>query len=364
LHSLLLGHFDRAAAMIGDLRFTSDGLRTFSADVLCAAGYKRDRAIVVAEALTEASLRGIDTHGVVRLLPYFVQEVKTKRVAPTAVPRVVYQTDATATIDAQHAPGPVAIRVGLDFVRAREADFAFRCAAVRNSGYIGALAPYLAAAAADGMLVILGANDDPSVAPFGGIEPLHGTNPIGVGIPSEHEPILIDMRTNALRMADYYRALKANGRLPEGTLVTKAGLPSDDPADVPGGVMLPVANEKGYALALAVDVLSAALAGGSIGREVACDGPVMYSFFLLIVNPGAFGPRDRFLNAVERLCVQARAIRPAVTCVPVRVPGDRGHLARSTRLTAGIPIAREDWAEMLGELRRMDISVDTPDRLS
>jgi ureidoglycolate dehydrogenase (NAD+) len=348
--------------MVDDLRFRADTLRVFAADVLCAAGYKRGGALVVAEALTEASLRGIDTHGVVRLLPYFVQEAQTKRVAPTAVPRVVYQTDATATIDGQHAPGPVAVRFGLDFVRACGA-FAFRCVAVRNSGYIGALAPYLAAAADDGMLVVLGANDDPTVAPFGGIEPLHGTNPIGVGIPSEHDPVLIDMRTNALRMADYYRALKLNERLPEGTLLTEAGLPSDDPADVVGGVMLPVGNEKGYALAIAVDVLSAALAGGSIGREVASDEPVMYSFFLLLIDPGAFGPRDHFLNAVERLCEQARAIKPVVTGAPVRIPGDRGHLARRTRLTAGIPIAREEWAEMLEELRTMEVSVDVPDCL-
>jgi LDH2 family malate/lactate/ureidoglycolate dehydrogenase len=355
---------EKGPEMTDDLLFAPDRLCVFAADVLSAAGYERERAVVVAEALTEASLRGIDTHGVVALLPSFVDDVQSERVVPTARPRIVHQTDVTARIDGQHAPGPVVVGFGLDLLNASDTNVSVRCVAARNSGYLGALAPYLADAAEAGLLVILAANDAPSVAPFGGIEPLHGTNPLGVGIPSEHEPMLIDMRTNALRMADYDRALKSRERLPKGTLLTRAGLPSDDPRDVLEGVMLPVGFEKGYSLALAVDVLSAALSGGSIGREVASDGPAAFSFFLLAIDPEGFGLRDGFLSAVERLCAQARAIKPAVAEVPVRVPGDRSNLVRRMRRSAGIPVSCEDWAAMLRELGRMKISVDLPDCLS
>jgi LDH2 family malate/lactate/ureidoglycolate dehydrogenase len=131
-------------------------------------------------------------------------------------------------------------------------------------------------------------------------------------------------------------------------------------ADADDAVYLPLAGPKGYGLALLVDVLSAALAGGPIGRELDGSGEqsARVSLFVLAIDPESFGGSAAFADAVDRLARQVRETTPLDPARPVRLPGDRGVAEERRRRADGIPIDRVLWDRMEAELRELGVDID------
>jgi LDH2 family malate/lactate/ureidoglycolate dehydrogenase len=122
-------------------------------------------------------------------------------------------------------------------------------------------------------------------------------------------------------------------------------------------VSLPAAGAKGYGLALVVDVLTAALAGTAIGREIQGwnDEQSGLAAFFLALDPAAFGPPDRFASGVARLVEQVHATEPLVAGEPVRLPGERASAERRRRLANGVPVDPGAWERMESELRGLEL---------
>jgi LDH2 family malate/lactate/ureidoglycolate dehydrogenase len=125
---------------------------------------------------------------------------------------------------------------------------------------------------------------------------------------------------------------------------------------------LPAAGAKGYGLALVVDVLTAALAGTPIGREIQGwdDEQAGLAAFFLALDPGAFGPLERFASAVGRLAEQVRATAPLEDGVPVRLPGERASGERRLRSAGGVPFEAGAWERMESELRALGLELPAP----
>ena len=227
----------------------------------------------------------------------------------------------------------------------------------RQVGYFGALWWSVSPAAEQGLVAISMTNAMAVVAPAGGREALHGTNPIAVAIPGDPDPVIVDMRTNVFRMADYWQSIASGAPLPpDSGLVRSDGSPVTDVAEIDDAVYLPLAGGKGYGLGIVVDVLTAALAGSPIGREVVweTERDDLAAFFL-VLDPGFFGDPARFADGVRRLAEQARATLPVDEGSPVRLPGERGAAERGPRRRDGIPVDPTLWAlleERLAAARR------------
>jgi LDH2 family malate/lactate/ureidoglycolate dehydrogenase len=339
-------------------RVAADDARAYCCSILGAVGFSTEDATTIADALVETSLRGVDTHGFVAILPAVVEEVVAGSVDPRARPTLVREHGATAVVDGCHASGFVASRVAL--ARAVELAEAHGCSAVsvRNLGYTGALWWSVAPAAARGLVAATMFACDALVAPYGGKEPLHGTNPIAVAVPAHPVPIVVDMRLNQLRTADSVASARSGAPLPPDALLTTDGRVSRDPADLQTGVLLPLAGARGYALALVVDVMAAALAGGPIGREIphlASGAPAGYSSFFLVLDPAAFAGAEVFAAAVASLVAQAESTAPIHPERPVRLPGARGASERAERLRVGIPVDRYAWTVHERALRSLGL---------
>jgi LDH2 family malate/lactate/ureidoglycolate dehydrogenase len=180
-------------------------------------------------------------------------------------------------------------------------------------------------------------------------------------VPLEPDPIILDMRTNTFRMADYWESVRTGARLPEGGLMRPDGSPVTDLAEIGEAVYLPLAGPKGYGLAIVVDVLTAGLAGGPIGRELEpkmeMDG---CSAFFLVVDPDFFGSREQVCDAVLRLVRQVRETAPLDPTVPVRLPGERGAEERRRRLASGIPVDARLWDQMHERLAALGVTTPGP----
>jgi LDH2 family malate/lactate/ureidoglycolate dehydrogenase len=338
-------------------RVGAEDLRRYCAAVLAAAGWRPDDAALGAGALVETALRGIDSHGPLALLPGYAGDRPRG-----AAPRVAHADGAVAVVDGADALGlrAGALAAALAVQGARE--HGVGAVAARRLGYLGALWWFVEPGARDGCIVLAACTSQACVVPHGGVQPLHGTNPIAVAVPATPEPIVVDMRTSALRMADYWAAVRAGGPLPGGALVASDGAPVRDVAAADDAAHLPLAGAKGYALALVVDVLAAALAGGPIGRELdaGCERDDVSAFFLAL-DPARFGAPDAFADAVSRLVRQVRETAPADPAQPVRLPGERAFAERRRRLRDGIPVDPVLRERMEAALAAQGIQVPFPD---
>jgi LDH2 family malate/lactate/ureidoglycolate dehydrogenase len=348
-----------------DARLDSAEARRFATAVLESAGSSRDDAAHCSDLLVESSLRGVDSHGVVALLPLFAEQARAGVGGPGTAPATVERRGAVALVEGGGASGPRAARyalsVALDLARASGVG----AVTARGISYLGALAWSVLPAAEQGFVGLAMVNSVVFVAPYGGREALHGTNPIAAAIPCDPDPIVLDMRTNAFRMADYFESLRTGGPLPADALLGPDGTPVADARELDAGawdsaVSLP-AGVKGYGLALLVDVLTAGLAGSAIGREVgSTDEPARLAAFFLALEPSFFGPSDRLGDAVQRLAEQARTTAPLDPAKPVLLPGERSAAERRRRLELGIPVDEGLWNRLGERLAELELGVPLP----
>lgn len=343
-------------------RVDAELLRASAETALSAAGAGDDDASAWAELMVHASLRGVDSHGVVSLLPVFCEQAQAGIGAAGTAPGIAEEHGAACVVEGRRAGGARTARMAMAAAAERARGNGVGVTVTRSIGYFGALAWTVEPAAVEGLIAVCACNAMAFVAPYGGREALHGTNPMAFAIPAEPDPIVVDMRTNAFRMADYRAGLDEGRPLPDGVLLGPEGQFITDVAELErlgweAAVSLPAAGAKGYGLALVVDVLTAALAGTPIGREIRGwnDEQSGLAAFFLALDPVAFGPPERFAAAVRSLAEQAHATAPLEEGVPVRLPGERASAERRLRLANGVPLDAGAWERMASELRALGI---------
>jgi len=231
---------------------------------------------------------------------------------------------------------------------------------VRRSHHIACLQAYLKRATDRGLVMLLISSDPScgSVTPYGGCTPLYTPNPIAAGLPTDGEPILMDISTSTTTNGLTQRLYDAHRDLPHRWLIDNEGRTSSDPAVLfsePPGAILPLggmeSGHKGFALGLLVEALTASL--GGFGRG---DGPQRWgaSVFIQIIDPGAFGGLEDFKRETGWLAAACRNTPGLPGGSGVRLPGQRGLELRREYLANGVQLAPSvmpllaPWAAKLG----------------
>lgn len=309
----------------------------------------------VGSVLLEGELLGRDTHGL-RLLAPYLEEIEAQRMLASGVPRVLNQRPVAATWDGQRLPGPWLLRRAIEWAAPRAKQYGSASVAICRSHDVGCLGAYLEPVARAGLLIQIACSDPGrrSVAPFGGVSGALSTAPVAIGIPTSDDPILVDLAT-ALATDPMSARLQAAGvRGARPWWADAAGRPTDDPAVLearPPGTILPLggaeAGHKGYALALAIEALTAGLGGH--GRTQPAEGWGV-DLFLQIHDPDAFAGEGAFLDQMDRLAADCRQVAARDPGGRVRLPGERAlarkreQLERGVALQAGVIDAIAPWA--------------------
>jgi L-lactate dehydrogenase len=345
-----------SASSASAARYDAKALLVFAHTLLERAGLAPDRARDVAEVLLEGDLLGHTTHGLA-LLPAYLGALANGGMEKSGEPRVLADHDAALTWDGRLLPGPWVVRRAIAEARARLARHAVVSVAIRRSHHIACLQAYLKPVTDAGLFVLLTCSDPAArhVAPNGGVEARFSPNPIGAGIPTDGDPILIDVSMSTTAFGQCIRAAKSGERLPGPWLVDRDGNPTDDPrplVEQKQGALYPLGGadlgHKGFALALIVEALTSGLAG--YGRA---DGAKEWgaSVFLQLIDPERFGGRAAFAREMGFL---ARSCRDSATPPgkpPVRVPGDGALARRAEQLERGVALhasilpSLEPWAK-------------------
>lgn len=330
--------------MSGGGPFPAGELERFAAGVLAALRLPAADAATVARALVAADLEGIGTHGLGRL-PNYVARLRKGLVNPTPHLHFVERMGSTALLDADNAMGQVAATAAMAEAIRLAGGGGIGWVGVRGSNHFGAASFYTALAAEAGMIGIALSNSPSGMAPWGGREAFLGTNPISIGVPAgTSPPVAIDLATSATARGAVIKAAAEGTPLAPGLALDAAGEPTEDAAAALQGALLPLGGPKGYALALAVEVLCGPLVGGAISPEIPSyfddwETPSNVGHTLAALNPAAFGAPERFRARVDQLVEGIKGVPPAAGSDGPRLPGERRAREVARRRAAGVPLA-------------------------
>lgn len=319
-------------------------LVNFCTQVLEKIGVPHEDAVLASKNLVEADMRGVHSHGVVRF-PIYVKRILDGGTNPKASPFIERQTRTTAVMNGDnglgHLVGIKAMELAINM--AQDGDCAF--VAVNNSNHFGTAAYYAEMAARKNMIgfsFTIGAINH--MAPWGGAEAVLGNNPFAVAFPTrEAFPVVLDMACSVAARGKIIVAAKEGKPIPPDWATGPDGLPTTDAVEALKGFVIPVGGPKGYALTMAVGMLSTMLSGAAFGHDVG----ELYEKTTTAQNSGhlfgvlpvaSFDDLDAYLDRMQKGMGDLRNAKKAAGVDRIYVPGEREYMSLLAAREKGVAI--------------------------
>ncbi|MCC7368651.1 MAG: Ldh family oxidoreductase [Chloroflexi bacterium] len=306
-------------------------------------------------AIMFATLRGLDSHGIVSILPGVSSSVKRGQTQPNAEIITLRESSIAAVYKGNRAAGPVIAAHAMRAAMGRAKQYGIGAVTTVHCAHFGAASAYAAMALSEGMFGLVMCNAAAHVAPFGGAGSLHGTNPIAYAAPGKDgPPIVLDIATSMVASGQLAKAARRGQSIPLGWAVDADGKATTDPAAGLKGSLMPFGGHKGYGIAVLVDLLTGALSGSTLGLDVQQSNPDPevggQAFFFLAIDPEFFSSREVFAAQVDKLTRDAKSIKPAEGFSEVLLPGELEWREEQKRKASGIPFYDGDWQALSANL--------------
>ncbi|MDI9429941.1 MAG: Ldh family oxidoreductase [Spirochaetota bacterium] len=374
-------YLDEYAAHYADCAWLGfEELEAFMVDALIASGVPASDAAIIGDVLIESDKRGIDSHGIGRLKPIYIDRIDIGIMNPVTEIEVVKDQEATAVLDGHNGMGHVVGHRAMEMAIEKAKRYGLGMVVVRNSNHYGISGYYATMATKAGMIGVTGTNARPSIAPTHGVENMLGTNPLVFGMPTDEEfPFVIDCATSVTQRGKIEVYGRAGKELPEGWVIDHEGKTRTDTVQVLkdlttgkaaltplGGMGEVTGGYKGYGYAMVVEILSAALQEGSWMKALNgfdADGkaiPYPLGHFFIAIDPAHFMGLETFKRIAGTICRQLRASEKAPGADYIFTPGEKEYLAHQFRKEHGCPVP-PSLQKVMVELRdrfNMDYSWD------
>jgi LDH2 family malate/lactate/ureidoglycolate dehydrogenase len=303
------------------------------ARALHSLGFPDDDVRIIVDQLIDNALCGYPFASLPRILA-IAQDAKTRQ--PRQPVRAVHDTPVSALLDGGNNVGYVAVyhaaQVAIDKARTHQ----FAAVGVYNSYYSGRNAYYVELLVNAGLVGIHFASGQPHVVPPGGMRPALGTNPLCVGFPSAHGPVIFDMGTASLQWGEVLLHAHLGLPLPEGVGLDEDGKPTRDARETVLGGVLPFGGHKGYGLSFVVQAMGL-LAGAGLARGQVQD----YGFLFLAFDPGLLIPAQQFSRQMSELIDRVKATPRQPGIEEIRIPSERAFRERERRRVEGLVFERK-----------------------
>jgi LDH2 family malate/lactate/ureidoglycolate dehydrogenase len=348
-------------------------MHEFMRRTFIVAGVPAEDAVTCADVLIESDKRGIDSHGVGRFKPIYLDRIKEGIQFVKTNFEIVRETPSTMVIDGHDGMGHVISVRAMKATIEKAKKCGLAMAAVRNSTHYGIADYYALMAAKENMICFTGTNARPSIAPTFGSENMLGTNPFTIGFPTDEDfPFVIDCATSIAQRGKIEHYARINKVMPSGWVIDEKGQAVTDPqialkglnagtcALTPvGGIGEELAGYKGYGWATVVEVFSAALQGGSFLKAltgVGKDGskiPYHLGHWFIAIQISAFTEPEAFKKTAGDILRELRGSKKAEGQNRIYTAGEKEYRAFLERSKTGIPInpavrksledARKEW---------------------
>ena len=299
-------------------------------------------AALVADSLVSSDLRGVHSHGVLRV-PEYVRKLTRDGVDARGRPAVARDGGACLVVDGHNSMGQVGAHFAMQCAIDRASSTGIAAVAVGGSNHCGALAYFTLRAVPHDMIGIATTNALPTMAPWGGAERVLGINPLSVAIPAgEEHPIVYDAAFSASAHGKIRVYQQRGQRLPAGWALDKHGRPTTDPTAAIDGLLLPIGGYKGAGLAMIMGILSSMLSGAAYGTELGDmsrgPAPGRDGHFVAAIRVSAFEDVARFKARVDGAIRELYACRLAPGFERIYAPGELEFQTDQAYRREGIPL--------------------------
>ncbi len=334
---------------------TYSELSKFSTQLFGAMGASKDDSKIASDVLISADLRGIDSHGVSRLVGY-VDLWESGRINMSPKIKIIRENKSIFTIDGDSGLGLVVAPRAMDIAIERAKTFGSGWGAIQNSNHFGIAGYHAMKALPHDMIGMAMTNATPFIPPTQSKQAMLGTNPISYAFPTKNErPLVIDFATSSVARGKIEIARREGKKIPKGWIIDKHGNSSQNVDELKeGGMLTPLGSleelgsHKGYALGSLVDILSGVLSGANFGKWV----PPFVSYLPLLPNlPGkglghfvgamevdGFRSVEEFKTSMDIWINSFKNAERVDENKPVYVPGEIEFNTKETRLKTGIPL--------------------------
>jgi len=344
--------------MTCEVRFGIDELRRYAAALLTAGGFRPAEAGQTADVLVWANARAVDSHGVLRI-PRYVEMVELGLINPAAEIVVEQRQGAITRMDAARAPGATAMIAAMREAVGQAKEAGVSWCAVRNITHAGAVGYYASQAAREGRIGIVMTASGPLMAYHGSRSPAVSTNPIAIAVPSENDPIVLDMSTANVALGKVMAARDAGQSIPADWGMDAEGHPTTDPGKVE--TLTPLGGPKGSGLSLMIEILTSVLVGNPvIAPALEKSGSGTMNGLAIAVQVDAFGALDHFRAEVERLAAALKGVPRATDTAKILMPGERGFATAAARETEGIPLPAGTVTRLAKLAEKLGVSPPQP----
>ena len=359
---------------MSDSIYTYQQLYSFVLHVFLKMGCSNEDAHLASTVLLSADLRGIDSHGIARLVGY-VRLWEAGRINLTPNIKIVHETPSTAVVDGDKGLGLVVAPKAMQIAMNKAKQVGTGWVSVKNSNHFGIAGYHAMMALSQDMIGIAMTNASALVAPTYAAEKMLGTNPIAVAVPAGNEfPFVADFATTTAANGKLEIAQRNNEPIPTGWAQDAEGNPSNDAHILKkGGALLPLGSEKelgshkGYALGSIVDIFSAVLSGASFGPwappfpayvpmpdNMPGEG---LGHFLGAMRIDAFRPAQDFKSNMDIWLNRFRNAKPSEGHERVYVAGDMERNMEIVRMKEGIPLVKDVVSDLLSLSNKFSIAL-------
>lgn len=334
----------------GYVSVSAADLKPLCVNAFRRVGVPKKDSEVAADNLVDANLRGIDSHGVIRLGRY-IKGLQTGSINPRPQIRLTRSARAIIRVNGDNGLGAVvACRAIRQLIRTCKVT-GIAAVGVSSTNHFGAVSYYLLKATEEGLIAMGCVHGESLQVPWGGIDTFFGTNPIAFTFPTRTSaPIVVDFATSSTTFGKILQAKASRELLPEGTVLDHQGRPTRNPQSASS--ILPAAAHKGYGLALAVEILSGILNGCPYGPHVPAvfrdnaDVPGRLGNFFAAIDPGRFWGLESFLDDIESMIRELHQVNPIAGVDNVLVPGEPEARTYKERIRSGIPLKANLWEKI------------------
>ena len=321
-------------------------LREFSIRSFQASGLSPEHAAWMSDTLIQSELRGVGSHGIVRL-PFYCRRLIEKGSNPDPQVAIVAQKPSLLLVDGDNGLGQIVSIKTMEMVMERARTQGICFAGVRNSCHFGMTAYYPMMALGREMIGVAGSNTAIVMAPWGGGKSAIGNNPLAIAVPTKKPyPLVLDMAMSVVSGGKVRLEAVKGTKIPFGWILDEKGRPTDNPVDMfPNGTLLPM-GYKGFGLAIMIEILSGILTRAATLSEIPLwfdkfTTPTNLGHFFLAIDIETFLPPDSFKDLVGRMIDELKDSPPMEGSSGIFMPGEIEYRTEQEYRKSGIPVSPE-----------------------
>jgi len=285
-------------------------------------------AKIITDVLLETEMRGVFTHGFLRLERY-VNCIESGGIKTDGEYKMLFDSPSWASIDGGDNLGIVISYKAIKLAMEKAKETGIGIVNVCGSHHFGAAGYYTGMCADNNMVGMSMSNGDILIAATGSAEKTIGNNPFSYAFPAgKYKKMVYDIAMSYVSDRKIVQMDKEGKKLPEGWIIDKDGNQTIEPSDYEkGGTLLPFGGYKGYGMAMMVETLAATLSGAAMTKNVHawntdenCGGNVGHFFMAMDISK--LGNPDDYKKRVDDMIDEIKNSRKAQGVEKIYYPGE------------------------------------------